>query len=50
MRYITFVLDIRTQKFFEGRSINLSLATRGREALEKAGVVEPVRLFKVLNY
>ncbi|XP_046858911.1 kynurenine 3-monooxygenase-like [Xenia sp. Carnegie-2017] len=34
--------DIRKQKFFEGRSINLSLATRGQEALEKAGVVGPV--------
>jgi hypothetical protein len=36
-------LDIRTQEFFEGRSINLSLSTRGREALEVAGLDGHVR-------
>ena len=37
-----FCTDIRTQKLFEGRSINLSLSTRGREALEVAGVAGSV--------
>lgn len=41
--YFVVYLDVRTQNFFEGRSINLSLSTRGLEALEVAGVSGPVR-------
>ncbi|CAB3982254.1 kynurenine 3-monooxygenase [Paramuricea clavata] len=42
--------DIRTQEFFEGRSINLSLSTRGREALEVAGVSGPIEEQSVPMY
>ncbi|XP_028393248.1 uncharacterized protein LOC114517663 [Dendronephthya gigantea] len=42
--------DVRTQNFFEGRSINLSLSTRGLEALEVAGVSGPILEQSVAMY